>query len=96
MSTPIQLFTSPRIELGDTPVEYVLDIEGVEPGDFCGISVNPFGYGNHAKVEILKDVVEVVTGGGTYYTIRHTVTLQRAIPQDVVCNLVGVVIHNTP
>jgi hypothetical protein len=95
MSMDIQLFTSPAIELVDTPVEHVLDIDGVVPGDFTGISVNPYGYGNHAKVEILKDVVEVVTEGGTYYTIRHTVTLQ-AITQHVVCNLIGVLIHNSP
>jgi hypothetical protein len=34
MSMDIQLFTSPEIELVDTPVEHILDIEGVVPGDF--------------------------------------------------------------
>jgi hypothetical protein len=41
-------------------------------------------------------VVEIDTQGGPTYTLRHIVTLHRAIPAVVQCNLVGVLIHNTP
>ena len=95
MGILVQLFASDIIEPGDGPEVHTVDIQGVQPGDFCGISINPFG-GNGTQVEILKDVVEIDTQGGPTYTIRHIVTLHRAIPAVVQCNLVGVLIHNEP
>ncbi len=97
MGILIQLFLSPDIEPGDAPEVHTVDIERVLPGDFCGISVNQFSAPG-GTVEILKDVVErVAQGPGEQppgpYTIRHTVTLHRATAEVVVCNLVGVLIH---
>ena len=95
MGIEIRLFPSAIITPGDQPEVHVVDIQGVQPGDFCGISINPFG-GNGTQVEILKDVVEIDTQGGPTYTLRHIVTLHRVIPAVVQCNLVGLLIHNDP
>ncbi len=85
-------FPFPDIEPGGDPEVHTVDIQGVLPGDFCGISVNQFS-GPGGAVEILKDVVSTVIQGPGPYTIRHTVTLHRATDEVVVCNVVGVLIH---
>lgn len=95
MGIQIRLFSSPVIELGDGLEVHTIEIEGVQPGDFCGVTVNPFS-ASCGAVEMLEDVVERVTQGphppGSY-TVRHTVTLRKAPGQVVQCHLVGVLIH---
>jgi hypothetical protein len=97
MDMQIRLFPSLVIELGDGLEVHTVEIEGVQPGDFCGVTVNPFSTSGGA-VEILEDVVErVAQGPGSHppgsYTIRHTITLRTAPGQVVQCHLVGVLIH---
>jgi hypothetical protein len=97
IGTLIWLFPSPVLELGDGLEVHTVEIEGVQPGDFCVVTVNPFSASGGA-VEILEDVVErVAQGPGPHapssYAIRHTVTLRKAPGQIVQCHLIGVLIH---
>ena len=92
MGIAIQLFPSAIITPGSDPEVHIVDIEGVLPGDFCGVSVNQFS-GPGGAIEVLKDVVSTVIQGPGPYTLRHTITLHRATDEVVQCNLVGLLVH---